>query len=379
MATVISLFNHKGGVSKTTTTFHLGWMLANLGKKVLIVDADPQCNLTGLTLGIDSYDDLFKFYDSKRNNDMYSSLAGVFSLGTGTGDYKDGVTTTPTTNVNLSILAGHIKFSQLDIILATALTSSGSLPMLKPLLSSINTLIRNTAKRGNFDIVLVDMSPSISATNMCIFMASDYFIIPTSPDFYCYQAIDSLSEVLPEWSTRMMPFKDGMTLPRNNPKMLGVISQNYRVYGTDDAEGSKMTGAFLEWSNKIRDITNTKLAPSLKKIDMIVDENLFNKVVEHDKPYNLANIQDFNTLIPTSQKLSKPLFELTQKDGGWSGAVWTRKQNNKDVGVQHKIEESQIVYQKLAESVCSLIGLPIEADKKTFDALVKKASKPVQQ
>jgi chromosome partitioning protein len=362
MATVISLFNHKGGVSKTTTTFHLGWMLANLGKKVLIVDADPQCNLTGLTLGIDSYDDLFKFYDSKRNNDMYSSLAGVFSLGTGTGDYKDGVTTTPTKNVNLSILAGHIKFSQLDIILATALTSSGSLPMLKPLLSSINTLIRNTAKRGNFDIVLVDMSPSISATNMCIFMASDYFIIPTSPDFYCYQAIDSLSEVLPEWSTRMKPFKDDMTLPRNNPKMLGVISQNYQVYGKDDAEGSKMTGAFLEWSNKIRDITNTKLAPSLKKIDMIVDENLFNKVVEHDKPYNLANIQDFNTLIPTSQKLSKPLFELTQEDGGWSGGPWTRKQNNKDVGVKHKIEEAQIVYQKLAESVCSLIGLPIEAD-----------------
>ena len=38
---IISLFNHKGGVSKTTTTFHLGWMLAILGKRVMIVDADP--------------------------------------------------------------------------------------------------------------------------------------------------------------------------------------------------------------------------------------------------------------------------------------------------------------------------------------------------
>ena len=56
MATVISLFNHKGGVSKTTTTFRLGWKLARLGKKVLIVDADPQCNLTGLTLGLEDYD-----------------------------------------------------------------------------------------------------------------------------------------------------------------------------------------------------------------------------------------------------------------------------------------------------------------------------------
>ena len=51
MAHKIALFNHKGGVSKTTTTFHLGWMLAEKGKTVILADADPQCNLTGLVLG----------------------------------------------------------------------------------------------------------------------------------------------------------------------------------------------------------------------------------------------------------------------------------------------------------------------------------------
>ena len=51
MATIISLFNHKGGVSKTTTAFNLGWSLANEGKRVLLVDLDSQCNLTGLLLG----------------------------------------------------------------------------------------------------------------------------------------------------------------------------------------------------------------------------------------------------------------------------------------------------------------------------------------
>ena len=58
MATKIVLFNHKGGVSKTTTTYNLGWMLATLGKKVLLVDADPQCNLSSLILG----DDFEKYY-----------------------------------------------------------------------------------------------------------------------------------------------------------------------------------------------------------------------------------------------------------------------------------------------------------------------------
>ena len=47
---IIALFNHKGGVSKTTTTYHIGWKLSTMGKKVLLVDGDPQCNLTSLLL-----------------------------------------------------------------------------------------------------------------------------------------------------------------------------------------------------------------------------------------------------------------------------------------------------------------------------------------
>lgn len=56
MAQKIALFNHKGGVSKTTTTFNLGWMLASKGKRVILVDTDPQCNLTGMALGEETED-----------------------------------------------------------------------------------------------------------------------------------------------------------------------------------------------------------------------------------------------------------------------------------------------------------------------------------
>ncbi|MFC4127133.1 ParA family protein [Nocardia rhizosphaerae] len=52
LSKIISLFNNKGGVSKTTTTFNLGWMLAEKGHKVVIVDADPQYNLTGMILDL---------------------------------------------------------------------------------------------------------------------------------------------------------------------------------------------------------------------------------------------------------------------------------------------------------------------------------------
>ena len=62
MAVIISLFNHKGGVSKTTTTFNLGWALAESGRKVLLVDGDPQCNLTGTVLGFEGQADFETFY-----------------------------------------------------------------------------------------------------------------------------------------------------------------------------------------------------------------------------------------------------------------------------------------------------------------------------
>ena len=56
MVQKIAFFNNKGGVRKTTTTFNIGWMLDEKGKRVIIVDTDPQCNLTGMALVKESVD-----------------------------------------------------------------------------------------------------------------------------------------------------------------------------------------------------------------------------------------------------------------------------------------------------------------------------------
>jgi cellulose biosynthesis protein BcsQ len=369
MAKIISLFNHKCGVSKTTTTFHLGSMLTKLGQKVLIVDADPQCNLTGLVLGINDYGGLFEFYANRGNYDIYNSLANAFGFPTELRDVsKEGITNpTKTNNPNLFIIAGHVDFARFDLQIATAMTSSQSIPLLKPLIGSINNLIRKTAERNDFDVVLVDMSPNISATNMCIFMASDYFIVPTSPDFFCYQSIESLSNVFPDWSNKLKDFKDGNTLPKTNPKMLGVISQNYRVYGIDKNEEGKnnnsnegMTKEFKNWSDKIRNIINSKLVDSLKSQKMIIDEDLFKKFVDYDEPYNLANIQDFNSLIPTSQRLSKPMFDLKKEDGNWKGSTWEREYKGNKIGAKYNILRVRDVYEKMAVAIAKMIGLEIK-------------------
>ena len=72
---VISFFNHKGGVSKTTTVYHVGWMLSELGKRVLMVDTDSQCNLTLTCIGDDRYED---FVTKNPTNNIKYSLDTAF-------------------------------------------------------------------------------------------------------------------------------------------------------------------------------------------------------------------------------------------------------------------------------------------------------------
>ena len=64
----ICFFNHKGGVSKTTTAYNLGWALSQLDKRVLLVDLDPQCNLTGLVLAKQALDENYMqmFYQNRQ-------------------------------------------------------------------------------------------------------------------------------------------------------------------------------------------------------------------------------------------------------------------------------------------------------------------------
>ena len=202
-----------------------------------------------------------------------------------------------TQNQNLFILAGNIRFSEIDTQIATALTSSNTIPVLRQFVSAFNNLVRKVASENSVDIILVDMSPSVSATNYCILMSSDYFIIPISPDFYCYQAMDLLSNVFPRWVKEIETFKDGAanSLPIGNPKMLGFISQNYRIYTVDDDQDTpvqkSMSKAYLEWLDKIKNIVSNKLVPTLDEIDMIVSKQVFKSAVNYDEPYHLAGVR----------------------------------------------------------------------------------------
>lgn len=152
MSPIISLFNHKGGVSKTTTAFNLGWALADRGKRVLIVDGDPQCNLTGTVLGFDGIADFANFYSTNPNANISDCLSPIFR---GTGSPLTPANITETPNINLFLLAGNIELAESETQIAVALSTSAAIPALQNIPGAICALLRMTARHHAIDAVIV--------------------------------------------------------------------------------------------------------------------------------------------------------------------------------------------------------------------------------
>ena len=323
----ICLFNHKGGVSKTTTAFNLGWSLANLDKKVLLVDLDSQCNLTGLVLGFGAIDDarMASFYSDKNNLTM-QDIVNVIINGTQSPDsFIDGQAgeLLQTKHSNLFLLPGHLDVSDLDAQINVAMKVASGLPVMRNTPGNLPSILQKIASKNNFDYVIYDLSPNVGGLNEVILMSSDYFIVPASPDYFCLQAIGSLEKNIVKWYKEITRFKEDNKFNyvgypiKNEPKFLGVIQQRYRP------KNARPSLSFQNWIDQIREEVNTNLIPSLRERNCIVSDNKISEVLKDSdiKPYDLAHISDFNSLIAMSQQYCKPIFELTDEEIGKQGEV----------------------------------------------------------
>ena len=334
MVQKIALFNHKGGVSKTTTTFNLGWMLASKGKRVILVDTDPQCNLTGLVLdykggetGVDSEEEYEGLYESGSGRDLKSGLAPAFESRPALIEAVECFAVEG--QENLFLLPGHIGMSEYEVTLGIAQQLSGTIQTLQNLPGSISYLFNKTAEKYDADYMLIDMNPSLSQFNQNLVMTSDFFIIPTSPDYFSWMAIHSLANVIPHWRdwSKMASSLDVLQnavypFPKTTPKLLGTLVQNYRPRGGAPAS------SFQNWIAKINDAVAETLVPNLEKLGMLLPNDCYAR--QEIRDYCLATIPDFNSLIAKSQEARTPVFALTDKQIGQTGAVLdtTRKSRN---------------------------------------------------
>ena len=321
----IVLFNHKGGVSKTTTVFHIGWMLAKLGKKVLLIDADPQCNLTSIFLG-DKFDSYYD-EDSTKNENIKDALAKAFN---GTTEPLKAVTCPSTErNENLFLLPGHMSLSEYDAQLTFSQTASNAFSSLKSLPGSFNDLIVKTAKQYDIDYVFIDLNPGLSSINQNLFMISDAFIIPTNPDTFSLMALKSLSLILPKWvkwkNENIELFRDSAyPLPESTTKFLGEIAQRFNI------RNGVPTKPFKDKIDELKNITIDILIPKLRAANMLLTEEQYSKAGLLEKNYVISEIKDFQGLSPKSHNANVPVYELTDEELGSSGAALQGMKENRD-------------------------------------------------
>ncbi|NET61275.1 MAG: AAA family ATPase [Symploca sp. SIO2E6] len=341
----IALFNHKGGVSKTTTTFHLGWMLASKGKRVIIVDTDPQCNLTGIALGEDTEE------DEKRIEDIYSTHSNI-KTGLAPAFESQPKAIEPVDCIpikgrdGLFLLPGHVGFGEYEVTLGIAQELSNSIHTLKNLPGSIADLFEKTASKFDADYLLIDMSPSLGSINQNLLMTCNFFLVPTTADFFSLMAIDSLVKILPKWyawakraSSLSILKEANYPFPEITLCFLGTIVQNYRIIR------GKETAAFQTWIEKIEQAVSSKLVPILRQNNMLLPDNIYSQQGIADN-FTLTKISNFNSLIALSQKHGTPVYALTAEQLRQTGKIL---ENN-----QQKQQEFEKTFSDLADKIIEL-------------------------
>lgn len=342
----IAVFNHKGGVSKTTTSFNLGWALAKKGKKVLLVDTDSQCNLTMYALGEEQFN---QHYSLCPNDNIYSLLEPAFKSQPKLISAANCVKLTD----NLFLLPGHLDFTENEVQMGISMQLSSAFGSMQNIPGAISYLIEQTASKYSIDVVLFDMNPSLSAINQDIFVCSDFFIIPASPDLFSLMSIESLKRVLVNWekwaiNARPLFANTTYALPMNTPKFLGYTINDFNL---SHGHPQKSFGEFItQISNKIME----EFVPILEKNNMVLDNQKYQDAymkmkqsaqkghIAYNDYYCLAQISNFNKLIAISNSLSQPVFELSL--GGTAAE-----------GQQRTLDWFKFLYNALADRVLELM------------------------
>lgn len=163
---VIAITNQKGGVGKTTTSVNLGAGLTRLGKKVLLIDADPQGSLT-ISLGI------------KKPDELNSTLANVMQSIVEDNELPSGFALLKTQD-GMDLMPSNIELSGIEIRLVNEVSRE------RVLKSYVDTV------RENYDYILIDCMPSLGMMTFNALCAADSVIIPTQPEFLSAKGLEQL-------------------------------------------------------------------------------------------------------------------------------------------------------------------------------------------
>jgi chromosome partitioning protein len=331
---IISMFNNKGGVGKTTIIWNLGVSLAAANKKTLLIDFDPQCNLSIATIG---YEEFAKYLETSPTYPYGKTIRAYAQPYIYQMEINDIHFTQPKhqpesnsplfekvdKNQVLDVIPGDFwlnSFADILTVGTDVVSGAGLYRFLVPLLL-VNKLEEKYEK--TYDYVLIDLPPSFNTLVRSALYCSDYFLVPCTADLFSAYCIGLIGEVLPkfviDWKQGQTRFTDSnpydKIIPyKGKPKFGGWIFNGF------DTRKSKKLGADAYQFNKILNIVENKLFPDLKKVPD------YDCVPEFVKINPISSIEDLNVMAPDSIGQNVPIKYLSTKRptrdvvsaGGWT-------------------------------------------------------------
>lgn len=299
----VAFFNNKGGVGKTTLLCNLaGYIARKEKKKVLVIDADPQCNTTSYVLE----DNNFYSYYFEKGGFTISSLIPPLEDGEGFIREYQAISTA---YFGFDIIPGNPTFAASEDFLANEW---------KDVKSSDYRGIRSTlvfsdflSKCSEYDYVFFDMGPSLGAINRAVLLACDYFLTPMSSDVFSLLALGNIGKSLSGWRETFLTGYEGVDSAKKEKiesiqhscsiKFIGYVEQQY-VTKTVGGQ-PRAVRAYDEILKRIPSEIREKVVLPINK-----------KIIENFE-YKIGSIPNYHSLVPMSQTAHKPIFELTAVDG----------------------------------------------------------------
>lgn len=316
----ISIFNHKGGVGKTTLTVNLGAALAAKGRRVLLVDTDPQCNLTSYLVAADVVDDLLDSSDGDDGQTVWSAVKPISEATGAVGSIKPIELAID----NMYLVPGDIRLSEFEVDLGDfwaqclqrkARGFRGT--------TAISDMVNQLCLDHEIDYVLYDSGPNIGSLNRVVLLDCDYFVVPVACDLFSLRALKTLGKTLSDWISSWETIgdlaPDGTSLLPGRPAFLGYIPEGFRIYNGE---------VIVEQASFLRQIEREILAQIvtvLRRLDPLL-------VSSPKKNYRLGEVKHFGRLVPASQRAGVPIYSA-------------------DIGLPHERATAKLVFTRIAKVI----------------------------
>lgn len=326
---VISIFNNKGGVGKTNIVWNLGVSLADKGKKVLLIDFDPQCNLSIAVVGYDEFEGCLKTSNQLPFGNTIRSYIQPYSQGQDNTDiclrnpkYKNKQWN------NIDIVPCDFWLNRFADYLNVGSDVNSGNGIHRFLV--IENLIKLIEKEKNiaYDYVLIDLAPSFNTLVRLALYCSDYFLVPCTADLFSAYCVGLIGEVLPsfidDWIqgrnrySKLNPH-DTFISKKGQPKFGGWIFNGFDTR-VKKGKGIDEIAADKALFNKIIESVKHNLLPKLNK-----EINSYQCVPNFVNEQPVAKIEDLNTIASDSIVQNIPITYLVGErptremhSGSWS-------------------------------------------------------------